>query len=394
MSAETEKKEFEKLDKEYIVNVYNRLDAVLDHGKGSLVYDVNGKEYIDLSAGIAVNVFGVCDDVWEKAVINQLGKLSHMSNVFYTEPQIILAKKLCEKTGMKKVFFSNSGAETNECAIKAARKYSHDKYGDGRYTIITLKNSFHGRTMATLTACGQESLHQDFGPFLPGFVYAEPDNFESVKKLAEENKTCAIMMELVQGEGGVHPLDPDFVHQVADYAKAHDILLIIDEVQTGNGRTGALYAYMRYGIQPDIVTTAKAIGGGLPFAVTMFADSCQHALTDHTHGSTFGGNPICAAGAISIIDRLDDDLMADVLKKGEYVKQELESCQNVEWVSGLGLMIGVKLKKDLMEVVNGCVDAGVLVLTANGLLRLLPPLNIPMDVLQKGIEKIKAVING
>ena len=202
------------------------------------------------------------------------------------------------------------------------------------------------------------------------------------------------MMELVQGEGGVHPLNPDFVHQVADYAKAHDILLIIDEVQTGNGRTGALYAYMRYGIQPDIVTTAKAIGGGLPFAVTMFADYCQHALTDHTHGSTFGGNPICAAGAISIIDRLDDDLMADVRKKGEYIKKELESCQNVEWVSGLGLMLGVKLKKDLMEVVNGCVDAGVLVLTANGLLRLLPPLNIPMDVLQKGIEKIKAVIDG
>jgi len=360
MSAETEKKEFEKLDKEYIVNVYNRLDAVLDHGKGSLVYDVNGKEYIDLSAGIAVNVFGVCDDVWEKAVINQLGKLSHMSNVFYTEPQIILAKKLCEKTGMKKVFFSNSGAETNECAIKAARKYSHDKYGDGRYTIITLKNSFHGRTMATLTACGQESLHQDFGPFLPGFVYAEPDNFESVKKLAEENKTCAIMMELVQ--------------------------------QTGNGRTGALYAYMRYGIQPDIVTTAKAIGGGLPFAVTMFADSCQHALTDHTHGSTFGGNPICAAGAISIIDRLDDDLMADVLKKGEYVKQELESCQNVEWVSGLGLMIGVKLKKDLMEVVNGCVDAGVLVLTANGLLRLLPPLILTADDVDDALAILRSVL--
>ena len=385
--------DFKAADKEYIVNVYNRMDAVLDHGKGSVLYDVNGKEYIDLSAGIAVNVFGVCDDVWKDAVTAQLNKLSHISNVFYTEPQVILAKMLCEKTGMKKVFFSNSGAESNECAIKAARKYSHDKYGDGRYTIITLKNSFHGRTMATLTACGQDELHQDFGPFLDGFVYAEADNFESVKALAEENNVCAIMMELVQGEGGVHPLDPAFVHAVVDYAHEKDILVIIDEVQTGNGRTGALYAYMNYGIHPDIVTTAKAIGGGLPFAATMFADSCQYTLTDHTHGSTFGGNPICAAGAISIIERLDDALMAEVREKGAYIKAELEGCQNVEFVSGMGLMIGVKLKKDLGTVVKECVDKGVLVLTANGLLRLLPPLNIPWDVLKKAVAIVKDVID-
>ena len=385
--------DFKAADKEYIVNVYNRMDAVLDHGKGSVLYDVNGKEYIDLSAGIAVNVFGVCDDVWKDAVTAQLNKLSHISNVFYTEPQVILAKMLCEKTGMKKVFFSNSGAESNECAIKAARKYSHDKYGDGRYTIITLKNSFHGRTMATLTACGQDELHQDFGPFLDGFVYAEADNFESVKALAEENNVCAVMMELVQGEGGVHPLDPAFVRTVVDYAHEKDILVIIDEVQTGNGRTGALYAYMNYGIHPDIVTTAKAIGGGLPFAATMFADSCQYTLTDHTHGSTFGGNPICAAGAISIIERLDDTLMAEVREKGAYIKAELEGCQNVEFVSGMGLMIGVKLKKDLGTVVKECVDKGVLVLTANGLLRLLPPLNIPWDVLKKAVAIVKDVID-
>ncbi len=385
--------DFKAADKEYIVNVYNRMDAVLDHGKGSVLYDVNGKEYIDLSAGIAVNVFGVCDDVWKDAVTAQLNKLSHISNVFYTEPQVILAKMLCEKTGMKKVFFSNSGAESNECAIKAARKYSHDKYGDGRYTIITLKNSFHGRTMATLTACGQDELHQDFGPFLDGFVYAEADNFESVKALAEENNVCAVMMELVQGEGGVHPLDPAFVRAVVDYAHEKDILVIIDEVQTGNGRTGALYAYMNYGIHPDIVTTAKAIGGGLPFAATMFADSCQYTLTDHTHGSTFGGNPICAAGAISIIERLDDTLMAEVREKGAYIKAELDGCQNVEFVSGMGLMIGVKLKKDLGTVVKECVDKGVLVLTANGLLRLLPPLNIPWDVLKKAVAIVKDVID-
>lgn len=381
------------MDKEYIVNVYNRLDAVIDHGKGSLVYDVNGKEYIDLSAGIAVNIFGACDEIWQQAVTKQLGKLSHISNIFYTQPQVILAQKLCEKTGMKKVFFSNSGAESNECAIKAARKYSHDKYGDGRYTIITLKNSFHGRTMATLTACGQDELHQDFGPFLDGFVYAEADNFESVKTLAEENNVCAIMMEMIQGEGGVHPLDKDFVQQVVAYAHEHDILIIDDEVQAGNGRTGALYAYMNYGIQPDIVTTAKAIGGGLPFAATMFAESCQHALTDHTHGSTFGGNPICAAGAISIIDRIDDELLAEVRAKSDYIKQELGSCKNVVSVSGMGLMLGITLKTDLATVVNGCVEKGVLVLTANGLLRLLPPLNIPWDVLKKGITIVKEVID-
>ena len=247
--------------------------------------------------------------------------------------------------------------------------------------------------MATLTACGQDSLHEDFGPFLDGFVYAEADNFESVKALAEENHVCAVMMELVQGEGGVHPLDPAFVHAVVDYAHEKDILVIIDEVQTGNGRTGALYAYMNYGIHPDIVTTAKAIGGGLPFAATMFADSCQYTLTDHTHGSTFGGNPICAAGAISIVERLDDALMAEVREKGAYIKAELEGCQNVEFVSGMGLMIGVKLKKDLGTVVNECVDKGVLVLTANGLLRLLPPLNIPWDVLKKAVAIVKDVID-
>ena len=386
--------DFKAMDKEYIVNVYNRFDAVLDHGKGSLLYDVNGKEYIDLCAGIAVNIFGVCDDVWKDAVIAQMNKLSHISNVFYTEPQIMLAKKLCERTGMKKVFFCNSGAESNECAIKGARKYSHDKYGDGRYTIIALKNSFHGRSMATLSATGQDSLHEDFMPFLDGFVFAEPNDFASVKKLAEENSCCAIMMELVQGEGGVKALDQSFVDQVVAYAHEHDLLVIIDEVQSGNGRTGALYAYMNYGFLPDIVSTAKALGGGLPIGATMFADSCQHALSDHTHGSTFGGNPIACAGAISIIDRIDDQLLDGVKKKSAYIKQELESCKNVEFVSGMGLMIGVKIiNKELKDVVSQCIEQGVLVLTANGLMRLLPPLNIPMDVLEKGIAKLKNIID-
>lgn len=386
--------DYKTLDKEYIVNVYNRVGAVLDNGKGAVLYDVDGKKYIDLSAGIAVNIFGVCDDVWIKAVETQLHKLSHISNVFFTEPQTVLAEKLCQKTGMKKVFFSNSGAEANECAIKTARKYSHDKYGDGRYTIVTLKNSFHGRTIATLTACGQDSLHQDFGPFVDGFVYAEPDDFDDMKRLCEENNVCAIMMEMVQGEGGVHPLDKEYVQQVAEYAHAHDILIIVDEVQTGNGRTGYLYSYMGYGIQPDIVSTAKAIGGGLPLGATMFAASTQHTLTNHTHGSTFGGNPICTAGGISIIDRLTPELMEEVREKGKYIKEELEQCEHVDHVSGMGLMIGVALKnKALMDVVEGCVDHGVLVLTANGLLRLLPPLNIPWDELKEAIGIVKKVID-
>ena len=386
--------DYKALDKEYIVNVYNRIGAVLDHGKGATLYDVDGKKYIDLSAGIAVNIFGVCDDEWIQAVETQLHKLSHISNVFYTEPQTVLAEKLCQKTGMKKVFFSNSGAEANECAIKTARKYSHDKYGDGRHTIITLKNSFHGRTLATLTACGQESLHQDFGPFVDGFVYAEADNFDDVKHLCETNQVCAIMMEMVQGEGGVHPLDKDFVKEVAAYAKAHDILIVVDEVQTGNGRTGYLYAYMGYGIEPDIVSTAKAIGGGLPLGVTLFAASTEKTLTDHTQGSTFGGNPICTAGAISIIDRLTPELMEEVQKKGQYIKEELEPCQHVDHVSGMGLMIGIALKdKALSDVVEGCVEKGVLILTANGLVRLLPPLNIPWDDLKEAVAIVKKVID-
>ena len=304
--------------------------------------------------------------MWIHAVETQLHKLSHISNVFFTEPQTVLAEKLCQKTGMKKVFFSNSGAEANECAIKTARKYSHDKYGDGRYTIVTLKNSFHGRT----------------------------DDFDDMKRLCEENNVCAIMMEMVQGEGGVHPLDKEYVQKVEAYAHAHDILIIVDEVQTGNGRTGYLYSYMGYGIHPDIVSTAKAIGGGLPLGATMFADSTQHTLTNHTHGSTFGGNPICTAGGISIIDRLDDDLMAEVREKGKYIKEELEQCEHVDHVSGMGLMIGVALKnKALMDVVEGCVDHGVLVLTANGLLRLLPPLNIPWDELKEAISIVKKVID-
>ncbi len=384
---------YKELDKEYIVNVYNRLDVVLDHGKGAVLYDTDGKEYIDLSAGIAVNVFGVSDDAWQAAVIAQLQKLSHISNVFYTEPQVLLAEKLCQRTGMKKVFFSNSGAESNECAIKAARKYSHDKYGDGRHTIITLKNSFHGRTMATLSATGQDSLHQDFGPFVDGFVYADADDFNSVKALAEKNDVCAVMMELVQGEGGVRALDRDFVQATAAYAKVHDMLLIIDEVQTGNGRTGALYAYMNYGIQPDIVSTAKALGGGLPLGATLFAASCAATLDSHSHGSTFGGNPICAAGACNIIDRIDDALLQDVKAKGAYIKEELARCKHVQFVSGMGMMIGVKTDKELTQLVSNCIDEGLLVLTANDLLRLLPPLNIPMDVLKRAVEKLKKIID-
>ena len=386
-------KDFALLDKEYVANVYNRIGVPFDHGKGSLIYDVNGKEYIDFSAGIAVNIFGLCDDEWKNAVITQLNKLSHISNVYITQPQALLAEKLCMRTGMKKVFFCNSGAEANECAIKGARKYSHDKYGDGRYTIVCLKKSFHGRTLTTLSATGQEELHKDFGPFTEGFVFADADDFESVKTLAEKHNACAVMMELVQGEGGVKALDPDFVRNVAAYAKTHDMLIVLDEIQSGNGRTGELYAYMNYGIRPDIVSTAKGIGGGLPLGVTMFASTCEHTLDSHSHGSTFGGNPICTAGACNIIDRIDDKLLAQVKEKGEYIRTELMKCGTVEYVTGLGMMIGVKTTADLGEVIQKCLDKGLLVLTAHDLIRIWPPLNIPAEIMKRGVSILKDVLS-
>lgn len=380
-------------DKQFVANTYARFPIELVSGKGAILKDSNGKEYIDLGSGIAVNIFGVADDEWQKAVTHQLSVLPHTSNLYYSEPCSTLAELLCEKTGMKKVFFSNSGAEANECAIKVARKYAFDKYGDESHsTIITLKNSFHGRTIATLKATGQDVFHTNFGPFPEGFVYAEANNFDDVKKFVDTDKCIAVMMELVQGEGGVCKLDENFVKSVAELVKEKDMLLIIDEVQTGNGRTGELYAYMHYGIQPDIVTTAKGLGGGLPIGATMLGENVENVLTYGSHGSTFGGNPVSCAGACNIIKRIDDKLLNEVKEKSAYIFSELDGAKGVKSVSGLGLMIGVETEKPAKEVANACIEKGVLVLTAKTKVRLLPSLNIDWDDLKKAIRILKEVI--
>ena len=380
-------------DKQFVANTYARFPIELVSGKGAILKDSNGKEYIDLGSGIAVNIFGVADDEWQKAVTHQLSVLPHTSNLYYSEPCSTLAELLCERTGMKKVFFSNSGAEANECAIKVARKYAFDKYGDESHsTIITLKNSFHGRTIATLKATGQDVFHTDFGPFPEGFVYAEANNFDDVKKFVDTDKCIAVMMELVQGEGGVCKLDENFVKSVAKLVKEKDMLLIIDEVQTGNGRTGELYAYMHYGIQPDIVTTAKGLGGGLPIGATMLGENVENVLTYGSHGSTFGGNPVSCAGACNIIKRIDDKLLNEVKEKSAYIFSELEGAKGVKSVSGLGLMIGVETEKPAKEIANVCIEKGVLVLTAKTKVRLLPSLNIDWDDLKKAILILKEVI--
>ena len=380
-------------DKKYVAGTYARFPVELVSGKGAIIKDSNGKEYIDLGSGIAVNIFGAADDEWQKAVTAQLSVLPHTSNLYFTEPCSELAELLCERTGMKKVFFSNSGAEANECAIKTARKFAFDKYGDESHsTIITLKNSFHGRTITTLKATGQDVFHTNFGPFPDGFVYAEANNLDDIKKYADGGNCIAVMMKLVQGEGGVCKLDGDYVKAVAEYVREKDMLLIIDEVQTGNGRTGELYAYMHYGIEPDIVSTAKGLGGGLPIGATMLGERVENVLSSGSHGSTFGGNPVCCAGACNIIKRIDDKLLSEVKEKSAYIISELEGAKGVKSVSGLGLMLGVETEKPAKEIVNTCIEKGVLVLTAKTKVRLLPSLNIDWDDLKKGVQILKEVI--
>lgn len=378
-------------DKIYIAGTYSRAELVAVSGKGALILDENGKEYIDLGSGIAVDTFGVCDTEWIAAVEAQLHKLQHISNLYYTKPQAELAQLLCERTGMKRVFFANSGAEANECAIKCARKYSSDKYGEGRSTIITLKNSFHGRTLATLSATGQDAMHVHFAPFVEGFKNVAANDFESLEQSCDST-VCAVMLELVQGEGGVIPLEKAYVSSVARLCAERDILLIIDEVQTGNGRTGSLYAFMQYDIMPDIVSTAKGLSGGLPFGACMLSERVKDTLTPGSHGSTFGGNPVCAAGAVNIISRLDAALMAEVKAKGDYIRAQLENAAGVKSVTGLGLMLGIEIEGDAKEVVSECLKQGVIVLTAKSKIRLLPPLNIEQSQLEKAIRILKGVI--
>jgi len=375
-------------DKKYVAGTYARFPVEIVSGKGSVVKDSAGKEYIDLGSGIAVTGFGIADDEWIKAVSEQLTKLQHTSNLYYTEPCAILAKMLCERTGFKKVFFSNSGAEANECAIKAARKYAAEKKGSDYYTIITLENSFHGRTLTTLSATGQEHYHELFQPLTPGFIHTGAGDVDNLKKLVSENKIAAIMIECIQGEGGVNPQSPEFVKAVADICEKEDILFIVDEVQTGNGRTGELYAYMNYGVMPDIVSTAKGIGGGLPLGACMLGDKVENVLGFGDHGSTFGGNPVCCAGAVSILSRIDDELLSDVKKKSKYIFDTLKNCKGIKGISGMGLMIGIETEKPASEIVKKCMDNGVLCLTAKNKVRLLPALNIPFDILKKAVDVI------
>lgn len=377
---------FEK-DKEYIANTYARNQVEFTSGKGSLMYSAQGKEYIDMGSGIAVNSFGIADEEWLAAVTAQASQLQHTSNLYYTEPCVLLAEELCRRTGMKKVFFANSGAEANEGAIKAARAYAHQKYGDSSHsTIITLKGSFHGRTITTLSATGQDGYHTVFSPFTEGFVYADPDCPEELEKLVSEIPCCAIMLEIIRGEGGVCPVSQEFIDKVKFLARKYELLIIVDEVQTGNGRTGKLYSYMHFGLEPDIVTTAKGLAGGLPIGAVLLGEKTQFSLSAGMHGSTFGGNPVCCAAALSIIKRLDDKLMEQVIEKSEYIKARLNKVTAVTEISGLGLMLGIKCNKSNKEIAEYCLDNGLIVLTAKDKIRLLPALNIPFDLLEKAMD--------
>ena len=379
-----------EMDEAYVANTYKRFPLEIVGGQGALLKGADGKTYIDLGSGIAVNTFGMNDEAWKQAVIAQMDGVGHVSNLYYTAPQAELAKLLCERTGMKRVFFGNSGAEANECAIKAARKYASDKYGPGaRPVIVTLINSFHGRTVTTLSATGQEVFHKDFGPFTEGFVHVPANDLSAMERALTENACCGVMLEMVQGEGGVIPLERDYVQGVAKLCAEKDVLLIADEVQTGNGRTGTLYAWQQFGVVPDLFSTAKGLGGGLPIGACVLGEKVENTLGASSHGSTFGGNPICAAGALNVLSRIDEALLAGVRARCDRILAALNGAPGVEAVTGLGLMLGVKTDRPAAEVVKRCMENGVLVLNAKDKVRLLPPLNIPNELLDRALAVLK-----
>ena len=377
------------IDNTYIAGTYKRFPVEIVSGKGSLVRDVNGKEYIDMGSGIAVTSFGVADDEWIAAVEKQIHAVQHMSNLYYTEPCAMLAKALCEKTGMKKVFFGNSGAEANECAIKVARKWAAEHKGPACSTIVTLENSFHGRTLTTLAATGQSHYHELYQPLTPGFAHIRAGDMDALRTLNKDNMVAAVLIECVQGEGGVIPLDPSFAAELEAYTEANGILLMVDEVQTGNGRTGKMYAYMNYGLHPDVVTTAKGLAGGLPMGAALLSEKVQDVFSYGDHGSTFGGNPVAAAAALSVVNRLTDAFLAQVSAKAELLRSLLEGGPGIESVSGLGLMLGLKAVKPAGEIVSACMERGVLCLTAKDKVRLLPALNIPESLLRQAAAIIR-----
>ncbi len=380
------------IDQAYVASTYARFPVTLVSGKGAELTDSNGKTYIDMGSGIAVNTFGAADPVWLEAVTQQAGKLQHTSNLFYTEPCARLAEELCKRSGMKKVFFSNSGAEANECLIKTARRWAYQKYGDASHaTIITLKNSFHGRTVTTLSATGQDVFHTEFDPFTQGFVYTTPNDILELKKQVAEHRCAAILVELVQGEGGVCPLEKDYVAAIQQIAAENELLIAVDEVQTGSGRTGKLFAYQNFDLIPDLVSTAKGLAGGLPLGATLMGERVAETLTTGTHGSTFGGNPVCCAAALSVLTRLDDALFQEVQKKSDYIVNALADVPGIQSVTGMGLMLGITLDRPVKDVLADLREAGVLALSAKQKLRLLPPLNITWPQLEAAVNAIKEV---
>ena len=382
-----------ELDESYIAHTYKRFPVEIVSGKGSLVKDASGKEYIDMGSGIAVTSFGVADDAWIAAVEEQIHSIQHMSNLYYTAPCAKLAEALCVRTGMSRVFFGNSGAEANECAIKVARKWAAEKKGPACSTIVTLENSFHGRTLTTLAATGQDHYHELYQPLTPGFAHIPAGDLNALKSLCAGGTVAAVLIECVQGEGGVIPLELRFATELQAFLKEQDILLMIDEVQTGNGRTGKLYAYMNYGLRPDVVTTAKGLAGGLPLGACLLSEKVKDVLSYGDHGSTFGGNPVACAAALSVLNRLTDPFLEKVVEKSKYLRRLLEGAPGIQSVSGLGLMLGLKTEKTASEVVKACMEKGVLCLTAKDKVRLLPALNIPDDLLQKAAKIIKEACN-
>lgn len=379
----------QQLENTYMAETFSRFPVAIERGEGATLFDTEGKRYVDFGSGIAVNIFGANDEQWKAAVIDQLSRIQHVSNYYYSEPQLDLAELLCFRTGAKRVFFANSGAEANECALKAARKYSFDKYGEGRKKIISLNGSFHGRTLFTLTATGQEAFHRFFGPFVPEVVSVDA-TMQAVEK--ESENACAVIIECVQGESGVEALDKGFVRALRAFCDEHDILLICDEVQSGNGRTGKLYAYEHYGITPDIMTTAKGLGGGLPIGACLFFEKTEHTLKPGDHGSTFGGNPVCCAGAVSIVSRLTEDFLLEVQGKAEYLRAKLKGFDGVRRVTGLGLMIGLEVEKPAKEIAQNCLKRGLLVLTAHERVRIVPPLNITKTEMDEGLTILREVL--
>ena len=390
----TTSNEIKQLDSDYIAQTYGRFNLALSHGKGCQVWDFEGNEYLDFTSGIGVNSLGWADEDWLKAVVHQASSLAHTSNLFFTEPSSRLAKKLAEASGLKRVFFANSGAEANEGAIKAARKYSHDKYGKDRATVLTLVNSFHGRTISTLSATGQEVFHQHFFPFTKGFDHTPANELRALETRLGQKDVCAIILEVVQGEGGVCSLDHEYLQGVQALCHQYDVLLIIDEVQTGIGRTGTMFAYQQFGLTPDIITLAKGLGGGLPIGAFVLGEKVQDTLGKSDHGSTFGANPVSCAGANAVLAKIDDAFLAEVKRKGEKLQKALAELPKVKSVSGLGLMIGVEFEEGTkaVDIVAKCIEKGVLFLTAKTKLRLLPPLIINDEQIEKGIALLKEVL--